>query len=164
MKKPSFALRRATDADFPQLCELYAEVDAFHRKARPDIFRKARNPARPRTYIAGLVAGPDSAIFVADAGRRLAGFVVVEIQRGVEGMVHKAATIASIDTIGVRPSYRRLGLGRRLVTRACRWAQHRGATAVGLSVFEFNSGPIAFYEAIGFRTVARTMELGLPQR
>lgn len=163
MKKPSFAIRPATDADFPQLCELFAEVDAFHRKSRPDLFRKARNPARPRPYIAKLIQGPDSAIFVAHrGGRHLAAFVLAEVQRSPDGIIHKRATTASIDTISVRSPYRRSGLGRRLLSRACRWAQKRGATTVALGVYEFNRGPIDFYEAMGFRTIVRTMELRLP--
>jgi ribosomal protein S18 acetylase RimI-like enzyme len=164
MKKPSFAVRRATEADFEQLCELYAEVDALHRKARPDLFRKARKPARPRPYIAKLIGGPDSAVFVAQrGGGRLAGFVVVELHRTSDGMVHKSATIASIDVISVRATYRRFGLGRRMLAHANRWAQKRGATAMALGVYEFNRGPIDFYEAMGFRTIVRTMERKLPR-
>jgi ribosomal protein S18 acetylase RimI-like enzyme len=164
MKKPSFAIRRATDADLPQLCELFAEVDAFHRKSRPDLFRKARRPARPQPYIAQLIEGPDTAIFVAHrGGRHLAGFILAEVQRAPGGMVHKRATIASIDTISVRSAYRRFGLGRRLLSRACRWARKRGATKVALGVYEFNRSAIDFYEAMGFRTIVRTMEQRLPR-
>ena len=41
------------------------------------------------------------------------------------------------------------------------WAVQQGIAAMELGVHEFNAGAIAFYEALGFRTVTRRMGLQL---
>jgi len=46
-----FSIRQATLKDYEQLCELFEEIDAFHRQALPDVFREADEPARTKEYI-----------------------------------------------------------------------------------------------------------------
>jgi len=60
--------------------------------------------------------------------------------------------------LAVRSSARRLGAGRALMEATKEWAAERGLDAVSLTVWEFNVSAVEFYEAIGFRTLSRTME------
>jgi ribosomal protein S18 acetylase RimI-like enzyme len=46
---------------------------------------------------------------------------------------------------------------------ASQWAAQQGVAAMELGVHEFNVGAIAFYEALGFRTVTRRLSLRLEE-
>ena len=154
MKPNIFTVRAATDADLSQLCELFAELDAQHLAARPDLFH-------PRTHetIATRVDGRDSIIFVAadNHGWGLLGFASVMLREIPEGEVHQARRAAEVDNLVVRPNVRRLGIGRGLLERASAWAVQQGADGLSLGVYEFNASALAFYEALGFTTLTRRM-------
>ena len=48
-------IREATMNDYQDLCEIFEEVDAIHRAALPEIYRKPDGPARSREYIQELI-------------------------------------------------------------------------------------------------------------
>ncbi len=60
-----------------------------------------------------------------------------------------------ILTLGVRPEYRRLGIGGRLFASAVNGMVMQGANRVFLEVAETNAAAIALYEAAGFEVMGR---------
>jgi GNAT superfamily N-acetyltransferase len=143
-------VRPAAAGDYPQLCELFDELDALHRDARPDIFRKPAGDARSRDDIASLVAEEGGTILVADSGDRLLGVAVALLRRPLSHPLLVARKIVEIDNVVVRRGYQRQGIGRRLVAGCVEWAKHRGADDVEIAVHDFNIGAAAFYAALGF--------------
>ncbi len=63
-----------------------------------------------------------------------------------------------IGPLAVRPSYRRAGVGRSLMTRCCNDMDARGATAFLETDLAIN---VAFYETMGFVVVRRDSVLGV---
>jgi len=57
----------------------------------------------------------------------------------------------------VAASWRRTGIGARLVDAVEVWARERGAREMRLETWEFPAGPLAFYTARGYRTLRRTL-------
>jgi ribosomal protein S18 acetylase RimI-like enzyme len=160
-----FKIRPAAASDYERLCKLFEELDEFHRRARPDLFRKPEGPARPPDEIEALIDGPLSTILVAEdsAFAYLTGFAAVAI-RDVPAMpVTQARSIAEVTNLGVARHARRHGIGRALMREAGAWARERGIASMELGVHEFNAGAIAFYEALGFRTVSRRLSIRLEE-
>jgi ribosomal protein S18 acetylase RimI-like enzyme len=159
MNRPPLTVRQATESDYEQLCDLFAELDALHLKARPDLFRKVEGPPRERSYVAGLIAGPHSAILVAaDPGsRHLYGFATLIVRILPETPVRPERGFVEIDNFAVRKDDRRQGIGTMLIGEADRWAARRGFDAVELAVHEFNIEAMRFYEAAGFSASQRRM-------
>ena len=154
-----FEIRPAASADFPQLCRLFEELDALHRRARPELFRARREPVRDRADVEQLIAGPDSAILVAEDAtlRHIIGLAVVAI-RETPGSYHRSGQrFPELDTLIVHKYAQRQGVGRMLVRAACGWSAERGFASIELTVHEFNMTAQAFYAAIGFRTATRRM-------
>ena len=148
-------IRPAALGEQDALCGLFAELDRLHRTARPDFFRCTDGPARPPAIIADLIAGPRSAILVAESAGRLDGLVTVMLQ-GIAGLpILVPRRVALIDNLIVRADRRRQGIGRRLLDRAERWADAQGAQAVEIVVHEFNLEARFFYDALGYRTSTR---------
>jgi ribosomal protein S18 acetylase RimI-like enzyme len=154
-----FDIRPATTADFPQLCRLFAEIDALHRRARPELFRPPQEPIRDSGEIEQLIAGPDSAILVAEDAtlRHVVGLAVVAI-RETPGTYHRPAQrFPELDTLVVHKYAQRQGVGRMLVRAAREWSAERGFASIELTVHEFNAAAQAFYAAVGFRTATRRL-------
>ena len=159
MKPKIFTVRAATDADFSQLCELFAELDAQHLAFRPDLFRPTSQPPRTREDIAARIEGPHTIIFVAadNHGWGLLGLASLVLREIPESVVHKARRVAEVDNLVVRQNVRRLGIGRALLERASAWAVQQKTDDLSLGVYEFNANALAFYEAVGFTTLTRRM-------
>ena len=66
-----------------------------------------------------------------------------------------------IDEFAVDESCRRQGAASAMVRFILDFAKEKGFRRVELNMWEFNRGALAFYEAAGFRTFRRYMEVKL---
>jgi GNAT superfamily N-acetyltransferase len=146
----AFEIRTAVESDHAQLCLLFDELDALHRDARPDIFRKPAGDARSRDDIAWLIGGDGGTILVADDGERLVGLAVALLRSPRSHPLLVSRKVVEIDNVVVHSAYHRQGIGRRLVAACIEWAKQRGADDVEIGVHDFNVAAIRFYQALGF--------------
>ena len=56
---------------------------------------------------------------------------------------------------------RRQGIASAMIAFIRDWAREQGFTRLKLNMWEFNRGALAFYEAAGFSTYRRYMEMKL---
>ena len=108
-----------------------------------------------------LLADEDSAIWVAELQNELVGLLTAEIRTAPAYAIFVQRSWVLIEDLVVRAAHRRRGIGRALMETAHSWAVQRGASDVQLTVWEFNDGARAFYEALGYRTVSRSMSYTL---
>lgn len=91
-------------------------------------------------WIEVLAADADArAVFVAEFGERLVGFVVLG----------RAADVVEIESIAVADDVRRQGVGKELCLAGIRWARDVGAADVQLEVRASNRGGRALYKSLG---------------
>jgi len=83
-------------------------------------------------------------VLVAASHDRIVGFAIMRFREDT----------AHLDLLAVSPSSRRLGIGRRLVQWLEQCAVVAGTFDVALEVRAVNKPAQAFYENIGYRTVA----------
>lgn len=95
--------------------------------------------------IASLCSPPEGFALLALRGEEPVGFALARVAAG-EG---------EILTIGVLPTDRRSGVGRRLVTTILETARNLGAEAVFLEVADDNSAARTLYMSNGFEPVGR---------
>ncbi|MFL5582951.1 MAG: GNAT family N-acetyltransferase [Gemmatimonadaceae bacterium] len=138
------ALRAYRDADAETLRaalnEAFAE-DPFWTGVTPSNFREFYLRAR----------GFDPSLWLlAWAGADLAGFVLAYPERAGD------ATLGWVGTLGVRPGWRRRGLGEALLLSAFAALRGRGLSRIGLGVDAENvTGALRLYERAGMRAVRR---------
>jgi [ribosomal protein S18]-alanine N-acetyltransferase len=103
------------------------------------------NPSWDQTAIAALLEHPAAAALVATAPSQKApvGFILAQL----------AADEAEIISVGVAPSWQRLGLGRRLIEGLIRAAQRAEVRRLFLEVSTNNTPALALYESLDFRRV-----------
>lgn len=93
-----------------------------------------------RARAAAGAAGVDEIAFVAVAGDRWVGMARGRFE----------PPIAHLIAVYVAPAWRRRGIGQAVSRAVVAWAGERGATAVLLSVSDWNDGARRVYESIGF--------------
>ena len=158
----TLTIREASMQDYSRLCEMMDQVDDLHRRSLPHLFRKPSGAVREVDYIRSLLEDANTALFVADPGEQLAGFVHVYVRDTEPIPIRVQRRYAVIDDVGVRPEFQHRGIGRALMNKALDWALSRGAESVELSVYEFNHEAMAFYDKLGFQTLSRRMSKSLP--
>ncbi len=156
-----FSIRQANPEDYGELCEVFAEIDALHREALPDVYRAPDGPARSEEYITSIIADENAALFVAQSDLGIVGLVEISLREPPDISIMVPRRYARIGTLVVKERFRRSGVGRGLMERAHQWAQAKGASQVELGVWEFNEGAIAFYERLGYTTDIRRMRRAL---
>jgi ribosomal protein S18 acetylase RimI-like enzyme len=150
-------IRTATAEDYDELCGLVDQVDRLHREHVPEVFRKPDGPVRERAYLDGLLADESAAIFLAVVDGRAAGALVALLRDAAPIPILVPRRVAVVDNLVVDESLRGMGVGRALMVQAEAWAVQHGASALELSVHEFNRHAIDFYESLGYATTTRRM-------
>lgn len=95
--------------------------------------------------IAWHVRDPDSVVLVGVDGARIAAFAIMRF----------AVEEAHLDLLAVRPTYRRAGVGRRMIAWLEESALVAGISVVYLEVRAANEGARVFYGKLGYRPVKR---------
>jgi len=153
----TISVRKATTNDYNTLCELFDEIDTLHRDNLPHIFRKPSGSVREQEYYSGLIADENVALFVAEVGEKLVGFVHAIIRDTPAFPIFVPRRYAVVDGIVVKSEFQNHGTGRILMDKMQKWAIAKGAASIELNVYEFNETAISFYERLGYQTFSRKM-------
>jgi GNAT superfamily N-acetyltransferase len=129
-------IRRAAPEDATRLAELAMEL-GYPMTAAEAVER-----------LAGLEAGGDHALLVAEEGGRVSGWIQVSRAR-----IFETPNSAEIAGLVVDSAQRGRGIGRRLVEAAAAWAADRGCIAVRVRSNVIRERAHAFYAREGFREI-----------
>jgi diamine N-acetyltransferase len=152
----SLAIRSARLADHAQLSPLVEELDRLHREGAPWLFQTPDSDPRPIAYLEALLADPKAGVLVADVGECV-GLATVHLRDAPTFPIFIPQQHAVIDTLVVRPDWRRKGIGRKLYEACEAWATARAAPWLDINVYEFNAEARRFYTVVGFGSVMRRM-------
>lgn len=133
----STAIRAPEPRDYARMAELTGQLG--YKSNASEIERR----------MAGMLGSKDHAVFVAETGDGgVAGWIAVFIYRCIESNPR-----AEISGLVVDEQARSLGIGRRLLERAERWAQEKGCEAVGLRSNVIRERAHTFYERLGYEHI-----------
>lgn len=126
------AIRRAAPADLDALMRL---ADATPEAPHWD--RTAYEAFLPEPK---PLPAPPTLLLIAHTGKEIAGFAAARV----------TVDVCELESIIVAPSFRRSGLGARLLATIIEWARKHDAARLQLEVRSGNHSAIAFYHAAGF--------------
>lgn len=151
-------VRYAKKEDLERVNEIRKMVNDVHVNGRPDIFRGGFNENLGE-YIYEIWNTESKDILVAERDGVICGFACIQIVDKPETPFMHARQYYDVDEFGVDEKFRRQGIATELMEFIRADAKERGINRVELNMWEFNEGALAFYEAVGFRTYRRYMEL-----
>jgi len=153
-------IRPASSDEHEVLRDLFLELDEFHRRERPGIFRRPVGPQRSAEFLDATIRGPDSTILVAeDPAKRLLGLVTLFVRMIPASIVRDERRFVELDNLVVRADARRQGVGRLLVAAAAAWSASIDVPTIELSVWSFNTCGKSLYHAAGFETIIERMAM-----
>ncbi len=153
-------LRFAVEADLERVNALRRQVNDLHVAGKPEVF-KPGFPPELRDYIRVIFADPDQWILVAEEDGEICGFAVLHHIVRPETPFMYVRDFLDIDEFCVDEGHRRQGVASAMIAFIRGWAKERGFTRLELNMWEFNREALAFYEAAGFTTYRRYMEMKL---
>jgi len=159
----NISVRLAELRDREALCHLYHEFHQFHVRGVPDRLLSLGEP--PESYegselnqtLAEIIQEDDAAIFVAEVAQQLVGLVEVYLRQDGPNPLRVSRRYGYLQSLMVDERFRRRGVGARLMETAQQWARERGVVEMRLEIWEFEAGPLRFYEACGYRTLRRML-------
>jgi len=154
----TLTLRAARPDDRLACFELFAEVQALHVAARPDLFRPPADDEAFGHHFEDALGRDDKQIVLAWLGDAAVGAIHWEITRlDASGLYLIDRPILWIESLCVREGLRGRGIARALVGLARAWAAERAIVDLALEVWSFNEDARRCFEALGLEVHARTM-------
>lgn len=141
MTAPVLTVRPGTEADTPTILALIRDLAEYEKLLHEVVVTEAdlrRDLFGPRPWAETLIG---------------------EVNGGAAGFALFFPTYSTfagspclyLEDLFVRPAFRKLGLGRRLLQAVAEVAVDRGCARYEWSVLDWNTSAIAFYESVGAR-------------
>ena len=153
-------IRFARHEDLEQVNELRKQVNDLHVAGKPDVFKPGFCDEL-RNYIYVIFADSRQKIVVADLDGTICGFAVLNHITRPENPFMFVRDYLDIDEFCIDKYHRRQGIAKAMIDFIRTYAKEQGFNRVELNMWEFNQGALAFYEAVGFTTYRRYMEMKL---
>ena len=151
-------VRFAEESDLTRVNALRRQVNELHVKGKPEIFKPGFSKEL-EDHVYTVFHDPEQRIAVAEKDGVLCGFAVLHHIVRPETPFMKVRDYLDIDEFCVDSAFRRQGVGTALIAFVRAHAKERGFSRIELNMWEFNRDALAFYEAVGFQTYRRYMEL-----
>ncbi|MBQ6174534.1 MAG: GNAT family N-acetyltransferase [Clostridia bacterium] len=151
-------IRFAREEDLDQVNVLRKQVNDVHVEGKPEVFKPGFCDEL-RDYIHVIFADLRQKIVVADDGGAVCGFAVLNHITRPENPFMYVRDFLDIDEFAVDEGHRRQGIATAMIRFIRDYAREQGFSRVELNMWEFNQGALAFYEAAGFTTYRRYMEM-----
>ena len=156
------AVRLAREEDLDRVNELRREVNDLHVAGVPDVFKPGFcDELRDFLYV--IWKNPQQEIVIAELEGKVCGFAVLNHINKPENPFMFERDFLDIDEFGVDASCRRQGVASAMIRFIREFAREKGFRRIELNMWEFNRGALAFYEAAGFSTFRRYMEIKFPE-
>ena len=153
-------IRFVKENELSQVNELRKQVNDLHVEGKPEVF-KAGFDKELQDYIYTIWKDPKQKIVVAELEGIICGFAVLNyIHKSETSFMHER-DFMDIDEFCVDKKYRRQGIASEMIAFIKDYVKELGIKRIELNMWEFNEDALAFYEAVGFKTYRRYMEMML---
>ena len=151
-------VRLAQEQELDRVNELRKQVNDLHVAGKPEVF-KPGFCKELQDFIHVIRADPEQEIVVAETDGKISGFAVLHHIFRPENPFMKERDFLDIDELCVDEAYRRQGVASEMLRFIQDLARERNFHRIELNMWEFNQDALAFYEAAGFKTFRRYMEM-----
>ena len=151
-------IRFAKEDELERVNVLRKQVNDLHVEGKPDVFKPGFNDDL-RDHIYDIWNDPEQEIVVADVDGIICGFAVVHHIYKAENPFMYERDFIDVDEFCVDESFRRQGVATEIIAFIKDYTKEKGFKRLELNMWEFNQGALEFYEAVGFKTFRRYMEL-----
>jgi len=149
-------VRLAKKSDISAICRLYEQFFEYNANQQPQYYKKAEESGK---YPESVIESKSADLFVADNCGTIIGFIHISEDKAPPFGAFVPHKYAVIIDLMVEESYRRQGIGKKLLDAARQWSKDRGLDYIELMVLQENEQGITFYHSENFKIVSHTMRL-----
>ena len=153
-------VRFAQENELERVNELRKQVNDVHVQGKPDVFKPGFS-RELREHVYTIFRDPNQKIVVTQRDGSICGFAVLHHITRPENPFMYERDFLDIDEFCVDEAYRRQGVATEMIDFVRAYAKEQGFHRLELNMWEFNEDALAFYEAVGFTTFRRYMEMFL---
>jgi ribosomal protein S18 acetylase RimI-like enzyme len=153
-------IRSATPQDVPAVLPMVAAICALHESWDSAKYGFVEHPEqRYARWLPSRAGDPRAVFLVADAGDRLAGFLIGTIETEIP--IYRLKEFGFIHDVWVEAEYRHEGVGRQLTMAAVGRFHELGMKQVRLDTAAVNEAARKLFQSCGFRpsTIEMLLEL-----
>jgi ribosomal protein S18 acetylase RimI-like enzyme len=153
-------IRPAVPGDVPAVLPMVAKICALHESWDPAKYGFVEHPERMYArWLPSRADDPRAVFLVADAGDRLAAFLIGTVETEIP--IYRLKEFGFIHDLWVEEEYRHEGVGRQLVMAAVQRFHELGVKQMRLDTADANEAARKLFQSCGFRTsvVEMLMEL-----
>jgi len=142
-------IRGAEHRDIPRLVQLWHELMDHHAAIDPYFEKSEAGPANFERFVSSLLLIEDARVLVAADAGLVVGYCIGQIM--TRPPVFKKELHGFITDMTVTASYRRRGVGGRLLAGMMGWFGSKNIDRVELNVVPGNVAGVEFWRKQGFR-------------
>ena len=151
-------VRPAKESELDRINELRKQVNDLHALGKPEFFKPGFS-AEFQHVLYERWNDAEQEIIVAEQDGTICAYAVLHHIRKPENPFQYERDFLDIDEFGVDEAFRRQGVATAMIAYIRQFALKKGFQRIELNMWEFNQGALAFYEAAGFSTYRRYMEM-----
>lgn len=153
-------IRFAKENKLIRVNELRKQVNDLHVEGKSEVFKAGFNKEL-QDHVYTIWKDPEQKIIVAESEGMICGFAVLHHIHKPETPFMQERDFMDIDEFCVDKKYRRQGIASEMIAFIKAYTKEQGINRMELNMWEFNEDALAFYEAVGFKTYRRYMEMML---
>ena len=151
-------VRLARENELDEINRIRKQVNDIHAAGKPEVFKKGFGKDL-QDLIHAIWNDPEKEIVVAESEGKICGYAVLKHINKPENPFMFERDYLDIDEFCVDSACRRQGIASAMIEFIREFAKENGFHRIELNMWEFNQGALAFYEAAGFTTYRRYMEM-----
>lgn len=151
-------VRFAKENELNRINELRKQVNDIHVTGKSEVFKPGFSNEL-QDFIKVIWNDPEQEIVVAEKDGVICGYAVLHHINKPENPFMYERDYLDIDEFGVDENYRRQGAASVMIGFIREYASQKGFNRIELNMWEFNQDALEFYEAAGFKTYRRYMEM-----
>ena len=141
-------VRQAEMRDLDRVAAMWIAITRHHEPLDPLFRMRPDADGELRELLRALMRDRDAAILVYELEGDIAGLCIIRIDHAPP--ILEETERAEITDLGVRPGFRRRGIGSLLLEQALAWARMSGIERVEVQVASANTEGQRFWRSIGF--------------
>ncbi len=153
-------VRFAKENELDRINELRKQVNDIHVSGKSEVFKPGFSNEL-QDFIKAIWNDPEQEIVVAESGETICGYAVLHHINKPENPFMYERDYLDIDEFGVDEAFRRQGVASAMIDFIREYALQRGFHRIELNMWEFNQYALEFYDAAGFKTYRRYMEMDI---
>ncbi len=148
-KETELKIIEATDAHIPQIIKMWKKFMDYHSDIDPFFQRRRDGHKNAEKIIKDFLKSKDSLVLVALEDGKVAGYSIAVISK--HPPVLKVERYGFIDDLAIKPRYRRMGIGAKMLERIFEWFESKGIKRIELKVVPKNKIGYSFWRKHGFK-------------